>query len=140
MRKKILVAEDERDICFMLEQLLSLEGYEVRIAADGKQTLEKLAREDFDLLILDLMMPVVDGFGVLKEMDPSKLGRMKVVVLSAQGTEADKVRGYSVGVSEYVTKPFDNSYLLDIVKYLIGEISPQERETLEERLAGRRRE
>jgi DNA-binding response OmpR family regulator len=134
MAKKILIAEDEFDIRFMLEQLLELEGFEVVGVGDGKQALDALGGEDFDLLILDLMMPVLDGFGVLRQLDPSKLRRMKVVILSAKTTDEDIIRGYSVGAAQYVIKPFDNEHVVDIVKYLISDLSPQERAELQKRL------
>jgi DNA-binding response OmpR family regulator len=134
MAKKILIAEDEFDIRFMLEQLLELEGFEVVGVGDGKQALDVLGGEDFDLLILDLMMPVLDGFGVLRQLDPSKLRRMKVVILSAKTTDEDIIRGYSVGAAQYVIKPFDNEHVVDIVKYLISDLSPQERAELQKRL------
>lgn len=134
MSKKILIADDEFDIRFMLEQLLTLEGFDVRTAGDGKQALAALNEEDFDLLLLDLMMPELDGFGVLRELDPSMLNKIKIVILSAKATDEDMLRGYSVGIAQYVTKPFDNEYVVDIVKYLIGELSPQERAEIEKRL------
>ena len=134
MPKKILIADNEFDIRFMLEQLLTLEGFDVRTAGDGRQALAALNEEDFDLLILDLMMPELDGFGVLRELDPSRLNKIKIVILSAKATDEDMLRGYSVGIAQYVTKPFDNEYLVDIVKYLIGELSPQERAEIEKRL------
>ncbi len=134
MTKKILIAEDEFDIRFMLEQLLRLEGFEVRGVSDGKQALSALTEQDFDLLILDITMPELDGFGVLKALDASKLANMKIVILSARATDEDIIRGYSVGAAHYVTKPFDNEYVIDIVRYLIGDLSAQERAELQKRI------
>lgn len=137
MMKRILIADDEYDIRFMLEQLLRLEGFEVRGVGDGRKALEALKEEDFDLLLLDLMMPGIDGFGVLRELDPSKLAGMKVVILSAKSTDEDVVRGYSIGAAQYVTKPFDNEYVVDVVKYLIGDLSAGERAELRRRIEAR---
>lgn len=137
MPGKILIAEDEFDIRFMLEQLLKLEGFEVRSVGDGRQALNALGEEDFDLFILDIMMPELDGYGVLKELDPSRLKSMKIVILSAKATEEDILRGYSIGAAQYVTKPFDNEYVIDIVKYLIGDISARERAEIEKRIQAR---
>ena len=137
MPGKILIAEDEFDIRFMLEQLLRLEGFEVRGVGDGRKALNALAEEEFDLLILDIMMPELDGYGVLKELDPSRLKKMKIVILSAKATEEDILRGYSIGAAQYVTKPFDNEYIIDIVKYLIGDISARERAEFENRIQSR---
>jgi DNA-binding response OmpR family regulator len=132
--KRILIAEDEFDIRFMLEQLLKLEGFEVQGVDNGRRALQALREQEFDLLILDIMMPELDGYGVLKELGPSTLSRMKIVILSAKTTEEDIVRGYSVGVAQYVTKPFDNEHVIDIVRYLIGDISAQERAELRKRI------
>jgi two-component system response regulator ResD len=134
MAGKVLIADDEYDIRFMLEQLLKLEGFEVSSAANGREALEKLNRDDFDLLILDLMMPEIDGFGVLSELDSARLSRMKVIILSAKATDEDRIRGYSVGAAHYVTKPFDNDSMVDIVRYLVGDLSPQERESIRSRI------
>jgi two-component system response regulator ResD len=134
MAKRILIADDEFDIRFMLEQLLRLEGFDVRGVSNGREALAELGRGDFDLLILDLMMPEVDGFGVLGELDASKFTRMKIVILSAKATDEDRIRGYSVGAAHYVTKPFDNERLVDIVKYLIGDLGSQERAEIEKRI------
>jgi len=92
MAARILIADDEFDIRFMLEQLLTLEGFEVRTAKTGREVLDTLEQEDFDLLMLDLMMPDIDGFGVLKELPSEKLHDMKVIILSAKATEEDAAR------------------------------------------------
>ena len=134
MAVKILIADDEFDIRFMLEQLLTLEGFEVRTATTGKEVLDTLEQEDFDLLMLDLMMPEIDGFGVLKALPPEKLHNMKVIILSAKATEEDAVIGYSVGAAQYVTKPFDNDRVVDIVKYLVGDLDDNKREEIEKRM------
>jgi DNA-binding response OmpR family regulator len=134
MAGKILIAEDEYDIRFMLEQLLRIEGFDVTGVGNGRDALNALEAEDFDMLILDLMMPEIDGLGVLKELDSAKLGRMKIIILSAKATEEDKIRGYSIGAAQYVTKPFDNEYMVDIVKFLIGDLDAEERAEIEKRL------
>ena len=107
MARKILIAEDEYDIRFMLEQLLRIEGFDVTGVGNGRDALNAFEAEDFDLFILDLMMPEMDGFDVLKSLDPAKLGRMKIVILSAKATEEDKIRGYSIGAAQYDS--FDRS-------------------------------
>jgi len=134
MGKKILIADDEYDIRFVLEQLLKLEGFEVTGVGDGRQALDALDKQQFDLLLLDVMMPELDGFGVLKNLDAARLGKMKIVILSAKATDEDIIRGYSVGVAQYVTKPFDNDYMIDIVKYLVGDLDAQERARIEKRM------
>jgi two-component system response regulator CpxR len=134
MARKILIADDEYDIRFMLEQLLTLEGFDVTCVANGRDVLNALENEDFDLLMLDLMMPEIDGFGVLDALPPEKLHNMKVVILSARATEEDAVVGYSVGAAQYVTKPFDNDRIVDIVKYLVGDLGEEERAQIEKRM------
>ena len=137
MPKNILIAEDEFDIRFMLEQLLTLEGFSVRTVPDGKQALSALDEMACDLLILDITMPELDGFGVLRAIDPAKLAGMQISILSAKTPDEDIIRGYSVGAAYYVTKPFDNDFIVDIVKYLIGDLTAQERAQLQKRIEAR---
>jgi len=115
---RILLVEDNRDVARGLQYNLELEGYAVHVAEDGQEALE-LARETApDLIILDLMLPGVDGYQVLRTLR-SRGDRTPVLILSARGEEEDKVRGFRLDADQYVTKPFDLLELLERVKSLL---------------------
>ena len=110
-RHRILVVEDDPGLREGLCDALQGEGYEVLTAADGVVGLEKGLRDDPDLIVLDLMLPRLDGFEVLKRMRADGLD-VPVLVLTARGLEADRVRGLDLGADDYVVKPFALSELL----------------------------
>jgi two-component system, OmpR family, alkaline phosphatase synthesis response regulator PhoP len=114
----ILVIEDNPDLAFGLRNNLEIEGYEVSVAGDGPSGLARALETTPDLVVLDLMLPGMDGFRVLRAM--REQGRqMPVLMLTARGEEADKVRGLSLGADDYVTKPFGVLELLARVKALL---------------------
>jgi DNA-binding response OmpR family regulator len=115
---RVLVVEDSTDLAEGLRYNLELEGYAVKVADDGNTGLT-LAREwDPDLVILDLMLPGIDGYQVLRTLRAD--GRQTpVLILSARGQEADKVRGFQLDADQYVTKPFGLIELLERVKSLL---------------------
>ena len=115
---RVLVIEDSHDLAEGLRYNLELEGYAVKVADDGNAGLS-LAREwDPDLVILDLMLPGMDGYQVLRSIRGD--GRQTpVLILSARGEEADKVRGFQLDADQYVTKPFGLIELLERVKSLL---------------------
>jgi two-component system response regulator MtrA len=115
---RVLVIEDSSDLAQGLRYNLELEGYAVKVADDGNAGLS-LAREwDPDLVILDLMLPGIDGYQVLRSLRAD--GRQTpVLILSARGEEADKVRGFQLDADQYVTKPFGLIELLERVKSLL---------------------
>ncbi len=116
--KRILIVEDNKDLAFGLQSNLEIEGYGVRCATNGPEGL-KLARSwRPDLLILDLMLPQMDGFAVLKNLR-SFDADMPVLFLTARGEEVDKVRGLRMGADDYVTKPFGLMELLARVEAII---------------------
>lgn len=115
---RVLLIEDNRDLAFGLRNNLEIEGYEVETAEDGKAGLEAFARRNPDLLILDLMLPELDGFRVLQSL--RKQGHATpILILTAKGEEADKVRGLRMGADDYVTKPFGLLELLARVEALL---------------------
>ncbi len=116
--KRILVVEDNADLAYGLRNNLEIEGYEVEVAADGEQGLERARLSRPDLVILDLMLPRLDGFRVLRAMRAEALA-MPVLILTARGEEADKVRGLKLGADDYVTKPFGVLELLARVEALL---------------------
>jgi DNA-binding response OmpR family regulator len=115
---RVLVVEDNTDLAYGLRTNLEIEGYEVQTAEDGRKGLE-LAREWApDLVVLDLMLPEMDGFRVLKELRQEGVDT-PVLILTARGEEADKVRGLKLGADDYVTKPFGLLELLARVEALL---------------------
>ena len=117
MPKKILAVDDERHIVRLVEVNLQRAGYEVVTAYDGREALEKVKAENPDLVVLDVMMPYMDGFEVLKTLkaDPST-AEIPVIMLTAKAQDADVFRGWQSGVDCYLTKPFNPMELLTFVK------------------------
>ncbi len=117
MAKKILVVDDERHIVRLVEVNLTKAGYDVTSAYDGIEALEKVAEDKPDMIILDVMMPRMDGFDTLKKLqaDPETEG-IPVIMLTAKAQDADIFRGWSSGVSSYLTKPFNPRELLTFVE------------------------
>jgi DNA-binding response OmpR family regulator len=115
---RIVVVEDNPDLAFGLRNNLEIEGYEVEVAPDGPAGLAAVRAAAPDLVLLDLMLPGLDGFRVLKTLRDE--GRqMPVLILTARGEEADKVRGLHLGADDYVTKPFGVLELLARVRALL---------------------
>ncbi len=117
---KIHIADDESDIRQLLTFVLSEEGHEVSTSGDGHACIERMLMSPPHLLILDLMMPEMDGYAVLKEMqDYQILDHTKILVLTAKGTEQDRELGYELGADEYVTKPCDEAELRSVVETIL---------------------
>ncbi len=115
---RILVAEDDPDLALGLRNNLEIEGYEVRVARDGAEALALALEWQPALLVLDLVMPKIDGMRVLRELR-ERDSRIAVLILTARGEEADKVRGLKLGADDYVTKPFGLLELLARVESLL---------------------
>ena len=111
---RILIVEDEKDIAELEKDYLELSGFEVEIAGDGTTGLERALKEDFDLFILDLMLPGVDGFEICKRIRDVK--DTPILLVSAKRDDIDKIRGLGLGADDYVTKPFSPSELVARVK------------------------
>lgn len=117
MAKKILVVDDERHIVRLVEVNLTKAGYDVTSAYDGIEALEKVAEDKPDMIILDVMMPRMDGFETLKRLQAnSETQNIPVIMLTAKAQDADIFRGWSSGVSSYLTKPFNPRELLTFVE------------------------
>jgi len=116
--KRILLVEDNADLAFGLKNNLEIEGYAVEIGRDGREGLEKVRSWHPDLVVLDLMLPQVDGFRVLKTLRDDDV-QVPILILTARGEEADKVRGLRLGADDYVTKPFGVLELLARVEVLL---------------------
>jgi len=117
--RRVLVADDDAVILRLLEVNFSLEGYDVTTADRGERALELAKDRDYDLIVLDVMMPGMDGWEVCEKLksDPHTAG-VPVIFLSARTQEQDRERGLELGVSAYVTKPFDPEELLGLAERL----------------------
>jgi two-component system, OmpR family, alkaline phosphatase synthesis response regulator PhoP len=117
MPKKILAVDDERHIVRLVQVNLERAGYEVVTAFDGKDALEKVEAERPDLVVLDVMMPYMDGFEVLQNLRKNPNTReLPVIMLTAKAQDADVFRGWQSGVDCYLTKPFNPMELISFVK------------------------
>lgn len=115
---RILIIEDNPDLSGGLRSNLEIEGYDVEVAEDGPTGLDAALATHPDLIVLDLMLPRMDGYRVLHELRHKGLGS-PVLILTARGEEADKVRGFRVGADDYVTKPFGVLELLARIEALL---------------------
>ena len=111
---KILIIEDEEAIADLERDYLELSGFEVEIANRGDVGLEKALNEDYDLIILDLMLPEVDGFDICRQVRQEK--NIPIIMVSAKKADIDKIRGLGLGADDYMTKPFSPSELVARVK------------------------
>jgi two-component system alkaline phosphatase synthesis response regulator PhoP len=111
MKPRLLLIEDEPGVVLALTDRLQADGYEVAVARDGEAGLLRASAEDFDLVLLDAMLPRRNGFDVLRELRARGVGT-PVLMLTARGQVTDKVLGLKLGADDYVTKPFDNAELL----------------------------
>jgi len=115
---KILIVEDEESILLPLEDNLKLEGYEVSSAKDGLQGLALAKEENYDLIVLDIMLPKMDGFEVCKRLRQDKIAT-PILILTAKSQEVDKVLGLELGADDYVTKPFSPRELLARIRAIL---------------------
>ncbi|MDP3731686.1 MAG: response regulator [Candidatus Omnitrophota bacterium] len=121
-KKKILLVEDEKDLIETVTLRLEATGYEVISAGDGLEGLEKAKREKPDLIILDLMLPKMDGFkvcGLLKA--DTRYNKIPIIMFSARAQESDKKMGQEVFADAYITKPFEPELLLEKIRQLLKE-------------------
>jgi len=116
-KKRILVVDDERHIVRLVQVNLERAGYEVLTAFDGIEALDKVKNDNPDMVVLDVMMPRMDGFEVLKNLqsDP-RFQNIPVIMLTAKAQDADIFKGWASGVSSYLTKPFNPRELLVFVE------------------------
>ena len=126
MKKKILIVDDEEVIRKFLKIHLAKLGYEVMEAGDGVQAIEQLGKDDFDLLICDILMPKKNGWEVIKEVKSNpKTKAIPVIVLTAKNEDSDMFKGYDLGVNYYMTKPFTKAQLIYGLRLMFGE-TPEE--------------
>jgi len=117
MSKRILIVDDEPRYLRLLEANLRTEGYEVATAQDGVQALDVFSAQPLDLVLLDVMMPRLDGFGVCQRL--REFSNVPIVILTARGEEQDRVRGLDLGADDYLVKPFSATELLARVRAVL---------------------
>ena len=119
-KNKILIVEDDRDIAGMIEYNLGEEGYETLSAFNGEDGLELAKKENPDLIILDIMLPIIDGFEVCRNLKSEKVtADIPVIILSAKSQETDKVVGLELGADDYITKPFSPRELIARIRAIL---------------------
>ena len=117
---KILIVEDDRDIVEMIEYNLREEGYETLSALNGEDGVELASKEHPDLIILDIMLPIMDGFEVCRALRSNDItARIPIIILSAKSQETDKVVGLELGADDYVTKPFSPRELIARIRAIL---------------------
>lgn len=122
---KILVVDDEIKIREIIKEYAEFEGYEVAQAEDGMQAVEMAKNQDFDIIIMDVMMPKLDGYSACKEI--RKIKQIPVIMLSARGEEYDKLFGFEIGVDDYVVKPFSPKELMARIRAVLNRASASQR-------------
>lgn len=121
---KILVVDDELLIRQVIREYLTLEGYEVDEACDGEEALKLTLSNDYALIIMDIMMPYMDGFEACREIKKAK--DIPCIMLSARSEEYDKLSGFELGIDDYVTKPFSPKELMARVKAVLKRVTPED--------------
>ncbi len=131
--KRILIVDDEKDLVELVSYNLSKEGFSVEPSYNGQDAIEKLRSQYFDLVILDLMLPELDGLEVLRIIrSDQKLRSLPVLILTAKGEETDRVLGLELGSDDYVTKPFSPRELVARIKAIFRRTSRETIETQED--------
>lgn len=120
---RILIVDDEPGILKMLKVNLEMEGHDVMLAADGYTALRRIEAESPDLVLLDIMMPVIDGWEVLRNLKAQKLrSGPKVIVMTAKTGDTNQSKGLALGAEEYVKKPFDVEQLLSVIDEVLERV------------------
>ncbi|NLF80185.1 MAG: response regulator transcription factor [Clostridia bacterium] len=131
---RLLIVDDEAKIRALIRKYAEFEGYGVEEAADGMEALEKARDEDFDLIVLDIMMPELDGFAVCREL--RRVKQTPVLMLSARGEEYDKIHGFELGVDDYLVKPFSPRELMLRVNAILSRSQRREEDHDQDQFGG----
>jgi len=119
-RHRILVVDDDEHIQKSLSQYLEMEDFEVEVASSGQEALDRAALQAFDLVLLDIMMPEMDGFEVVESLRAQEAtSRVPIILLTARGQDTDVLKGYHLGVSSYLTKPFNLDELVETIREVL---------------------
>lgn len=122
--KKLLIVDDEAKIREVIKEYAEFSGYEAHEAADGMSAIGMVKLNDYDLIIMDIMMPKLDGFSAVKEIQ--KIKNIHVIMLSARGEEYDKLFGFELGIDDYVVKPFSPKELMARVNAVLNRYEASE--------------
>ncbi len=120
---KILIVDDEVKIREMIRKYAAFEGFETDEAADGLEAVENCERTNYDLIVMDIMMPNLDGFSAVREIRKTRPG-IPVIMLSALGEEYDRIHGFDLGVDDYVVKPFSSKELMMRIHAILKRVNP----------------
>lgn len=115
---RLLIVDDEEKIRAVVREYAEFDGYEVEEAQDGMDAVEKVRRSDFDIIVMDIMMPKLDGFSACREIRKTK--KTPIIMLSARGEEYDKLFGFELGIDDYVVKPFSAKELLARIRAVLA--------------------
>lgn len=127
---KIMVVDDDKNICELLRLYLEKEGYQVVIANDGKEAVELNEKEDPELILLDIMLPQLDGWQVCREI--RKKSQVPIIMLTAKGEVFDKVLGLELGADDYIVKPFETKEVVARIKAVLRRTGQNQGETVKE--------
>ena len=120
MSKRILIVDDEPSIIVPLQFLMQQNGYETAVAFSGEEAMETITEKTPDLILLDIMLPIIDGFEVCQRVrENPKWNKIRIVLLTAMGGEANVAKGMALGADAYITKPFSNTEVIEKVKELL---------------------
>lgn len=120
MPKKVLIVDDEPSIIVPLQFLMDQNGYETSVAFSGEEAMETVAASHPNLILLDIMLPIIDGFEVCQRVrENPEWNDIRIILLTAMGSEANIAKGLALGADAYITKPFSNSEVIAKVKELI---------------------
>ncbi|MFN0167243.1 MAG: response regulator transcription factor [Bryobacteraceae bacterium] len=117
---RILLIDDDRELCSLLEELLKREHYEVEMEHDGARGLQHALQKPPDIIVLDVMLPAVDGFDVLREL--RKTARTPVIMLTARGEDVDRIIGLELGADDYLPKPFNPRELIARIRAILRRV------------------
>jgi DNA-binding response OmpR family regulator len=120
-KKRVLIVEDEESLLKLEIILLTVKGYEVSGVSTGNDALEKLSKESFDLVLLDIMLPDIDGYEVCRRIkEHPRHTNIPVVMLTAKKSVEDKERGATCGADDYLTKPFKSAMIIEVIERLLS--------------------
>lgn len=121
MSETILIVDDEPSIIVPVQFLMEQNGYEVMIAFSGEEAMESIIKTPPDLILLDIMLPVIDGFEVCQRVrENPEWNQIKIILLTAMGSDANVAKGLSLGADSYIIKPFSNTEIVEKVKELLS--------------------
>lgn len=124
MPKKILIVDDEPSIIVPVQFLMEQNGYDVMVAFSGEEAMEIIADTKVDLILLDIMLPVIDGFEVCQRVrENPQWSNIIIILLTALGSDANVEKGLALGADAYITKPFSNVDIVEKVKELLGNVA-----------------